>query len=343
MKRQRFTAGVKPLSEDLNGLNENVESALSDFFNIFGGSSGTVLFNRNNPIVVNVGGTNTDLQVTTPSNTMAVTGAVEASTTYTETLPITAADLLVEVYFIVRRLDVQATRNFLSVDASTGSSIVQDLETSVCDITEIEVIYLSSSNIADVLDPPVLGPDELGFIHLGSLVYLDSDNSVTFTEDLTSDFTLPSGVSVLATPHADQHLSTGTDPIQLAVTTAAPEGSLEGLMPEGALAASLGGIQDLVAETGSTFLSFATTGDNLVTAGTFDPKQAIATLNLSPSLTAEVTNSVPTLGVKYLAQGQVNGTSDFAARSDHEHTLLQSGFIIQQKTIEVTADDRGTR
>ena len=311
MRLQRFPAGVKPLESDLNALSDNSLEGIQDLISVFSGaSSGSVLFDATPPIAAVADDV---LTVTAPSQRVSVGGAVETSSDYFESYDVSANDRYVEIFFIISRAPVTATRNFLSLDTNSGSTILQNLEAEIAEITNIRVVFLTQTTLpggggVNTL-VPTLTSNDLGFARLGSVSYDRNAASTTFTPDETFKFQFPI-------------------PPDITIPTPDPVSSTEnGLMTPALLSITLGAVQEVYSDVDSPFLSFAATNTNGL-------RGYSASLAVGEGLTTQNERLVP----DFRTPSAANGQTTKVARADHTHALSQSGVVRVEKSFGLTAN-----
>lgn len=312
MRLQRFPAGVKPLESDLNALSDNALDGIQDLISVFSGNSGgSVLFQSTDPITAVASDV---LTITTPSQRVAIGGAVETSSDYFETFDVSTDDRYVEIFFVISRNPVTATRNFLSLDTNSGSTILQNLEAEIAEVTNIRVVYLTQTSQAvpaNTLEP-TLNSNDLGYARLGSVFHDVSAGTTVFTEDTSFGFTFPSEPTVT-------------------IPEVPVVGAENGLMTPALLATTLGSVQAVVANAP---LSFASSGDNAAQG----PKEVIASLDYGQGMTLFEGRLAP----DFLPASAANGTTSKVARADHVHALSQSGVVRVTKEFQLSAGALGT-
>lgn len=344
MRQQNFDPGVKPLSEDLNSINKNTEAGLFDLLRAIGGSSGALLFEDAPLQVVKVGSVFT---VTAPTQYIAVSGAIERSTLYSEAIdvddpgnPGTDLPLQLHAYLMISRQPESAVRNFLSVSPTTGATVQQNLDTEVAFSTTVRPVYIWSNVLVDSLAEPVVSVDDVGFVKLGSFTW---DGAVLAQIDNISDrFQLPSGVSVSAGVHAASHLPEGDDEIPAALVTSTSGGSTPGLMPAGAQNAVQNSLQDVVQATGAEYVVLSTSGNNAISGGAIDSKRTEISLRLAGSLVPQDVGGLLGLGANLAPASALAGSDERVARADHSHPLSQSGLVFVQLEELVVSANAGT-
>ena len=342
MQVQRFTAGVMPLQQDFNAIGENRVQAFRSLLSVFSVAPEGVLFQALDPVVALTG---TVLSVNVPDQVIGVGGVIVRTPSYTETFDLSdgsggTTTAKVQVYFVIRETGVSATRNFLSTNPTNNVRVYQALETEIATKYTAEVQMYKSTNVAAAEAPPATANGVLGYIKLVDVVY--DGSTINIAQNTAAHFRIPGGASIPIAAHGVEHLPGGSDPIPLAqVDNTGTLGSTAGLMPEGALAAAQGGIQDIVPTTNAAFLQFATQGSNTIQAGDFSPKIVQANLNYDGSLRAVSEGGTPKLAVNFPAKTFLAGQRDQAARSDHTHRLSESGYVVINKEITVSSDQLG--
>lgn len=342
MRLSRFPAGMKPLQSDLNAISENVEGAFSDLFTVFSNNTQGVLFDALPPVVTKDG---TNLTILTPAQRVGIVGNVESVKQYSEVFDVDDGlggelDLRVEIYFVFSRVPVTATRNFLSIEPIKGVSILQNFEAEIATHIRPHVVYLWTNNLSASSEEPVVGPNDVGYIKLATVVYT---GVVTITDEPQNKFTLPNGVVVPTQLHANQHMPGGSDPIPVAaLTNTLSAGSSAGLMPIGALATTMQSLQNLVPNSDSPFLSFSIVGTNTLVNGAYDPRIAQVSLKTDASLTVHNSGEGQRLAVRFAPKGATAGQADEAARRDHIHALSESGIVVVNLQRAMTPSDLGT-
>jgi hypothetical protein len=316
MRLQRFPAGVKPLEADLNALSDNSLEGIQDLIAVFSGnSSGSVLFDATGPdatVVDNV------LSVTAPGQRVAIGGAVETSATYFEAYDVSSTSRYVEIFFVISRAPVTATRNFLSLDTDSGSTILQNLLAEIAEITNVRVVFLTQTSV------PVggynsleltLNANDLGFARLGSVFYDQPLDDTTIELDDTFKFAFPS------------------DPTLEIPEVPVVDGSSNGLMTPALRATTLGALQQINVDSDSPFLSFAGAGDN----GAEGAKRVTASLSYGEGMTVQNGQLAP----DFLIPSAANGQTTKVARADHVHALSQSGIVRVVKSFSLSANRFG--
>lgn len=315
MRLQRFPAGVKPLESDLNSLSDNALDGIQDLISVFSGtSSGSVLFDATAPIT---DVTDDVLTVTTPSQRVSVTGAVETSADYFETFDVSSTDRYVEIFFVISRNPVTATRNFLSLDTDSGSTILQNMEAEIAEITNIRVMYLTQSTLPGAANGlvPALNANDLGYARLGSVSHDRNNATTTFVGDPTFVFRLPVDIAA-------------GDPVVIPPVN----GQESGLMTPQLYSMTLTALQEVTADSDSPFLSFA---------GTTSPaglRGVSASLATGEGLTVDQNGLAP----DFLVPTAANGQTTKVARADHIHALSQSGIVRVAKSFALTSNSAGS-
>jgi len=327
MKKVHFVAGVKPLVSDMNNLHTYTEEALFSLLQAVGGSSGRLLFNATPPVY---SANNNIITITVPYQFFAVEGAVSyvPETQWTRS---TTTDLVLGIYFILKKAPIPEERNFLSLNPDS-IAVQQDLTTPVAfeDIGRVEVTV--GTVITNPPEEPVLGAGDVGFVQLGFLTYNLNTGGFVYTGNSADLFTLPAATAQPAQPHAASHLSTDRIP-DAAVNPGVDGGSTEGLLPRGGLTTLIGAIQDIQPTPTSSFVEVVYTGDNAPSGNTTEPKVALLHVNLASSLAAVVEDQAIKLGVNFKPASAVAGTSKQSARADHIHGLTEFGLIVMSQTI----------
>lgn len=313
MRLQRFPAGVKPLESDLNALSDNALDGIQDLISVFSGNSGgSVLFQSTDPITAVASDV---LTITTPSQRVAIGGAVETSSDYFETFDVSSDDRYVEIFFVISRNPVTATRNFLSLDTNSGSTILQNLEAEIAEVTNIRVVYLTQTTVPGGGSNSLqlsLNSNDLGFARLGSVFHDTSEGTTVFTEDTSFGFTFPSEPTVTIPP------------------TPVVSATENGLMTPSLRETTLLAVTDVSGATDSPFLSFAAVGDNT----TADKKAMRASLSYGEGLTVTQGSLAP----DFLIASAANGTTTKVARADHVHALSQTGILRISKEFQLTGN-----
>lgn len=303
MRLQRFPAGVKPLESDLNSLSDNSLEGIQDLISVFSGaSSGSVLFDAAPPITsVDLVNGDDFLTVTTASQRVSIGGAVETSADYFETFDVSSTDRYVEIFFIISRAPVTATRNFLSLDTDSGSTILQNLEAEIAEITNVRVVYQTQASLPGTPNDlePVLNANDLGFARLGSVSYDQSAGTTVFTPDDSFKFQFPI-------------------PPDITIPETGPvTGSESGLMTPALLAKLETAVQVVANDPDTPYLSFAAT--SISGAPGYS-----ASIQTGEGLT--VTQSQG-LAPDFRPPSAANGQTTKVARADHVHALSQSGIV----------------
>jgi hypothetical protein len=345
MKKIRFTPGMKPLTSDMNAIHDLTEDALALLITALGGSNtGKVLFDN---LSVSAAISGTDLTITVPQQFFAVQGAVGQVGLQSQIVDTAGADVQVGVYLILSDAgQTPETRNYISVEPSSGTLIQQDLSTTVFTDTAARVAYVTVPNISDNVDAPPLGESDIGYVRLGTVKF-DEDQGVgsqiSLVNNTTDLYQLPAGTQINVNTHAASHLPTGSDAIQSAsIDGSADGGSLPGLVPDGALTAVLGSVQDVLPASAAPYISITRSGDNTVVDQGISEKTITLDVIKDGSLTTRDVNGTQSLAVSYLAANPTAGVALTAARSDHTHLLSQSGFVYQELTYSLTGSDLGS-
>lgn len=311
MRLQRFPAGVKPLESDLNSLSDNALNGIQDLISIFTADpSGAVLFEQIPPIVDPVA--DDVLTVRAPAQTVSIGGAVEVSADYFESFDVSTLNRYVEIFYVISRSPVTATRNFLSLDTTSGSTILQNMEAEIAEVTNVRTVFLTQpeqpTNGANSLSL-ALNSNDLGLARLGSVFYDRNSNQSTFTPDLSYAFTFPSDPTVQQDP--DPTVSQ----------------SQSGYMTPGLLELTLSAVQNVyIAQNAEAIISSSRVGNDI----TLD-------FSYGPGLTA--TNSG--LQPNFLSPSAEAGVTERVARADHVHALFQSGIIRVDKYIQLSTTSIG--
>ncbi len=298
MRLQRFPAGVKPLESDLNSLSDNSLEGIQDLISVFSGaSSGSVLFDALAPITNVVDGT---LTVTTTSQRVSIGGAVETSADYFEAFDVSSTDRYVEIFFVIGRSPVTATRNFLSLDSGSGSTILQNLEAEIAEITNIRVVYLTDTSLPGTPNDmePVLNANDLGFARLGAVSYDQSEGTTVFTPDTSFKFQFPIPPDITIPE---------TEPVS---------GTQSGLMTPALLEKLETAVQAVVSDNDTPYLSFAAASINGAPGYS-------ASIQTGEGLTVQPQGLMP----DFLNASAANGQTTKVARADHVHALSQSGIV----------------
>jgi hypothetical protein len=318
MRLQRFPAGVKPLESDLNSLSNSSLEGIGDLISVFSAEgNGSVLFDATAPLVEVDASTNV-LTVTAPSQRVAIGGAVETSTDYFESFDVSATDRYVEIFFIISRVPVTATRNFLSLDTDSGSTILQNLEAEIAEITNIRVVFLTQATSPSTVNSlaPQLNSNDLGFARLGSINYDRSQAQTTITLDDNFGFAFPKPPDITI-PEIDPVSSTQS-----------------GLATPSLLALAQGAVQEVYNDNDTPFLSFAATNTNGV-------RGFSGSIRYGLGLEVQEGPSGPGLVPDFLPPSAANGQTTKVSRADHVHALSQSGVVRVVKQIQLSSSKFG--
>lgn len=329
MKQINFSDGMKPLTADMNNLHLYTEEAVYTLLQAMGGSTGGLLFEALEPTAGVVSDT---LTITVAEQHFAIDGAVGLAPETTATFDVTGTDAKVAVYLLLKKAGVEDERNFISLDTDTGLLVQQDLTTIVEYDDETRVEFIDTYD-GSTPDEPPLGAGDVGFVKLGSYDWDSGTTTLTYTANTSAHFTLPANVQQALTTHGVEHLSTGDDPIPVSELDNVSGGSTEGLMPNGALTAALGAVQDIVGAT--TFIEVASEDSNEVSGNDILPKTVTINIALDDSLAETVDG---TLGVVFPTTSARAGYETRAARADHVHALIETGLISYTLLIDVPSD-----
>lgn len=331
MKIINFTDGMKPLTADMNNIHLYTEDAVYTLLKAMGSSAGKVLFEAIEPTAA-VDGSGV-LTVSVDEQHFAIEGAVTTVPTSTSVFSgLDTTDAKVAVYFILKKQAVEEERNFISLENANNYLIQQDL-TAVVAYEDVGRVETSITRDGSTPAEPMLGSQDTGFVLLGTYDWDYLTEELTFTLNTAEVFTLPANFQQPVTDHASSHIPGGGDEMQLADLGNVSGGSEPGLMPAGALTATLGSIQDIVAT--DDFLEIVTTGDNAVSGNTIDPKTVEIHLALDGSLEQKEDG---TLGVVFLPASATAGTTSVPSRSNHIHSLVETGVISYSLTTAIPQD-----
>jgi hypothetical protein len=312
MRLQRFPAGVKPLESDLNSLSDNSLEGIQDLISVFSAEgNGSVLFDATAPIAEVVDDV---LTVTAPAQRVSIGGAVETSSDYFESFDVSATDRYVEVFFIISRAPVTATRNFLSLDTNSGSTILQNLEAEIAEITNIRVVFLTQATLPQTANllVPQLNSNDLGFARLGAVSYNRTQGTTTVTLDDNFGFAFPK-------------------PPSIDIPVIDPVSATEnGLATPALLSLAQGAVQEVYNDNDTPFLSFASTLNNGV-------RGFSGSIRYGSGLDVQEGLLGPGLVPDFLPPSASNGQTTKVARADHVHALSQSGIVRVVKQIQLSS------
>lgn len=312
MRLQRFPAGVKPLESDLNSLSDNSLEGIQDLISVFSAEgNGSVLFDVTEPTAEIVDDV---LTVTAPAQRVAIGGAVETSADYFESFDVSATDRYVEIFFIISRSPVTATRNFLSLDTNSGSTILQNLEAEIAEITNIRVVFLTQATLPQTANllVPQLNSNDLGFARLGAVSYNRTQGTTTVTLDDNFGFAFPKPPTITIPP---------IDPVS---------STENGLATPALLSLAQGAVQEVYNDNDTPFLSFASTLNNGV-------RGFSGSIRYGSGLDVQEGLLGPGLVPDFLPPSAANGQTTKVARADHVHALSQSGVVRVVKQFQLSS------
>lgn len=341
MKKQRFAKGVKPTVADFNNLHDFTEEGVDTLLRALASSeSGKILFDNLAPSASISG---TTLTVTVPAQYFAINGAI-AEVQETVRTFFADTDFQIAVDLVIRKDPLTEERSFTVIDPPSQVVINESKQTQVQTIDQARIVWSVNKQLAVTIPNPVLSATDSGFVRLATIKYDISEtvgNQISITKNSNDLFVLPSGISVPVDSHAAQHLSNGSDPLQVASLSASEVGgSTEGVMPKGALTAALNGIATIEVSDQTPFLVASDSGSNSANSVVSTPKKITLTLNIHDSLTTHEDDTIK-LGANFLPPTAVNGFSDFVARQDHTHKLAEGGFIWYQTELDLADVDLG--
>ena len=298
MNRKRFPVRMKVISTDLNELHEFTEEAVKELLQGLSGGLTEILFD--DAVQTIIDGVN--LTITVPAQRFAVQGAVGAVSDPPFTLPNVLATY--RIFFIIGRVDVSAARDVLVLGPPLA--VVTDPIALVEDDTVSRIEITSTGN------PPVLGPTDIGYVELGSVI--GGPGAWVVTHNTAALWVFP-GLLPAAAPHAATHVTGGTDIIPNASPAAA------GLMSAAYSQVLTAAIQNLKVDVASPFLVRVITGTN----APGDPKTVELLLRVTPDAFANKSmGGLDYLDLNYMPAGAYAGSSARPARSNHRHPPEES-------------------
>ena len=323
MDRVVFSDGLHPQSADLNAIGTFAEAGFDALLRALSTSeTGSILFDSLAPVTTLFG---TDVQISVPAQRFAVLGAVQVAPATDFSFDGSATDLWLAVYLVAGKDAENQAREFTSVNPTTSLIIQQELTTEIYRRDDPRIDVSTSTSLATAPDEPVLTDLDVGQVKLADIKYTLATGVITVTLNEAEAFELPAGVLGGVGAHASTHAIGGSDPLPVATT--AGSSSTSGIMPVGSQYLVEQAIQSIAAATGAEFIEIATD------AG----RDATLSINLADSLDALDDDGTIRLGVNFRPKNAANGFEDRAARSDHQHTALSSGVLIQKSTVDVSA------
>lgn len=324
MNKVTFAKGVRPTVGDMNAIGTTTEEALDQLIRaLLSTETGNVLFDAAPPTVSVL---NDVLTVTVPSQWFVVAGAVQKTQEVIAQFNAGANNLRIDVYLVAGKTGQNETRDFNSVDPTTGYLIQQTLTTQIRQNDAPRVEFVTGTDILLAPTPPALSSADVGRVRLAIIRYVNLSNSFTVDLNTTERYVLPPGAVAGLTAHAISHLPGGADAIQVA--TVSGDTSTAGLMPVNSLVKVQASIQDLAVAGGSEFLTISTSVDREVEVG----------VRIADSLTIEDIGGQQHLAAAFLPPSQAAGFSSSVARADHTHTSFDSGFLVQVTELDVTGN-----
>jgi len=343
VKKLRFADGLKPLTSDMDSIHDLTEDALGTVIQaLTSGSSGKVLFDNVPPSGTYDSGTGT-ITVTVQAQYYAVGGVVLQQPETEISVAAGTTDMQIGVFLVAGTEGTQALRNFLSIDPDTAQVIQQDLNHEIFVSDASRVVLTTVSDLVSSVPEPTLAADDSGWVRVGTLRFTVATGAITVSKNTTDVYTLPGGTTVPVADHGETHLPDGADPLPVsALSGGASGGSTAGLLPEGGLTALLDAVQSVLPADSAPYIQVLTTGDNSVDGSDIDSKTVTLDLKLHESITTKDSGGTTKLAVNHAPASALKGTSDRSAREDHIHPLVESGFIFQQITLDLTTDKLGT-
>jgi len=324
MKKTNYEQGQIPTPADMNDQHILTEDALGALVEAMtGGLTSALLTNR--PPTITESGANWKLDI--PEQFAAVQGRyfkIEASSV---SLPI--LDKNYGVYFILKEVDVNETRERLRL---SGSTPVRENFTPTTRKEEVSrIAYTESVNLSEDAPTPSLSPDDVGYILFATVESVTgTPPASTVTLNTGAVWNFPGGGLAVGL-HALTHMPGGNDQIPLA-TLGGPQGSSAGLMPETALAFAYEGIQDVVVASTSPYLLATDSGQSTLQS----PKKVTLEMKLHNSLEVKDTSGVKQLGIRF-ATGPYAGNSGVAPHSNHTHSLAESPVTADSVLVDITS------
>ena len=335
MNKVNFTQGMKPTVQDLNDLHNLTEDSLFSLLKALAGSTGKILFDNSDPSIAVDFGTQ-KLTLSISARYFAINGAIGHSPLTVSTFDVDE-DFQVGIFFIIKKTGTESVRNFLSLDSAQTVLIQQDLTTVVRyeDVSRVE--YTLRNDLTTSIEDPILADDDIGFVKLGQLSFNSATQEYTYSKNTSDTVVLPASASQPVDVHGSTHVN-GPDFIPAAELANVIGGSTVGLVPQGALTAILDSIQEIRPASTPSYIEISTSGTNEPSGQTIDPKIATINLKLANSLTPlDDGQQGLMLGVAFRTAGDLSGTEETAARSDHSHPLINTGLI--SRSFELAIDD----
>lgn len=310
MNRTRFEERVKLITDDANSLHERTEDALGELIKSISGGLTDILFDNSPPTFTHIPATSVTIHVL--NQRFAVLGVPGEVATTNFVRPDTPETY--RIFFIVGRTDVTGSRDRLVI---TGSSLSVISDTVVVEDTAAGRIDVTTGGAT-----PTLGPNDVGYVELGSVYWTGS--AWAATHNTAAVYAFP-GIGPSYANHGAKHVDPLQDPIQVADMT----GRI-GLMPLGSFPILKGSVQDVSVSPSSPYLTAVTSGNN-------DPgnlKRVVLRVRHSGAFTIEDIS-----GDKYLAldfpTGPYKGDSGKPAHSNHTHPPSESPIAVLSTKITV--------
>jgi len=343
VKKIKFANGMKPLTADMDSIHELTEAALSTLIQaLTSGTSGKVLFDNKPPSGTYDAGAGS-IKVTVPAQYYSVLGTVVRQDATEITVAAGSTDIQIGVYLVAGTKGENETRNFLTIDPVSGQVIQQDLTHELYVDDSSRVLLTTVSDLVTAVHEPTLAEDDSGFVRLGTIRFTASTGAISVIGNTVDTYALPGGTTVPVEDHGGTHLPGGSDPLPVsALSGGADGGSTAGLLPTGGLTAILGSIQDVLPADSAAYIQILTQGDNSNDGSDLDARTATIDLRLAESLTTADSGGVIRLAVSQAPASALKGSSDRSAREDHIHPLVESGFIFQQISLDLSANKLGT-
>lgn len=320
MKKRKFPATMKATSVDFDAIHGNTELGIGDLVRALGNANTNpdrLVFNNDDVTFIGTG----DWTVQLPDLYYALDGVIGYRPASDVNVTLAGGDRTVAIFLRIERSSVNGTRDFLDLSSGTPSTGSADFVLEE-DWTTVNLIVVD--NYTGPGDDPVAAGNDVGDpLKLCHAVI--SGGVLTIAQDPDNHrWVFPAGTPPAV--HADEHLTAGSDPIQLA------NAGQEGLMSAAAMQTVLASLTNVTINASSPFVVRTITGDN---AGG-GPKSVEFLLRVLPASfrTIDQGGGSFDLGLNFPIGGN-SGASEQPARSDHKHDLSDSPVQVATRTIVI--------